>query len=435
MTVVQEQSSSSALEDFNALVKNLHKVIDTIASQVVATIGTRDPSLVSDKPSPPASSELLSAFRKFTKLSDEFSSYATSPSEHLTMIAGAFYESTALNVVSELGVADLIGKERVHVSWLAKEANVDQSRLRHVMRMLANRQVFRETEYGSDVFENNRMSSILLSSHEKNLKGFVGHWSDDGYRSADSTLKAFRPENANKSIFEVHHGMSLWDYFGRPEGAVARERGNRAMVGAEPILHGGLIYDYDWAKHGESATIVDVGAGMGGAAIELTRRFPKLRIIMQDKPEVIESATEFWKTNAPECLPRVAMVPHDFFSPQPSYTSLLPNPPKVYFLRFVLHDWFEDHCVEILKNIRDVIPKAEDGGRLYIAEILLDKDSDRFKHMVSAHMMNMTGALERTEGEFAEILRRSGFKIAKVHKNKGFISLIEAVAVPQVPEL
>lgn len=48
--------------------------------------------------------------------------------------------------------------------------------LGHVMRTLANRQVFRETEYGSDVFVNNRMSSILLSSHEKNLRGFIGHW-------------------------------------------------------------------------------------------------------------------------------------------------------------------------------------------------------------------------------------------------------------------
>ena len=84
--------------------------------------------------------------------------------------------------------------------------------------------------------------------------------------------------------------MSLWDYFGCPEVAVARERGNRAMVGAEPILHGGLIYNYNWTKHGELATIVDVGAGMGGAVIELTRRFPKLKVIMQDKPEVIESA-------------------------------------------------------------------------------------------------------------------------------------------------
>lgn len=128
MTTTQEQLSS--LKAFDALVKNLHGVIDAIASQVVKTIDARDPSIVSDKPSPPASSELLSAFRKFMKLSDEFSSYATSPSEHLTMIAGAFYESTALNVVSELGIADLIGKERVPVSQLAEKANVDASRLR-----------------------------------------------------------------------------------------------------------------------------------------------------------------------------------------------------------------------------------------------------------------------------------------------------------------
>lgn len=196
MTETQEQPSSSSLKDFTALVKDLRNVIDTIASQVTNTIDSRDPSLVSDKPSPPASSELLSAFRKFMKLSDEFSSYSTSPSEHLTMIAGAFYESTALNIVSELGIADLIGKERVSVSQLAKKVNVDENRLRepsippsvlrywglrfyllgHIMRMLANRQVFRETEYGSDVFVNNKMSSILLSSHEKNLRGFIGHW-------------------------------------------------------------------------------------------------------------------------------------------------------------------------------------------------------------------------------------------------------------------
>lgn len=132
MAMIQEQPSSTTLGDFNTLVKDLHSVIDTIASQVANTIDARDPSFVSDKPSPPAPSELLSAFRKFTKLSDEFSSYATSPSEHLTMIAGAFYESTALNVVSELGIADLVGMERVSVSQLAKKANVDENRLREL---------------------------------------------------------------------------------------------------------------------------------------------------------------------------------------------------------------------------------------------------------------------------------------------------------------
>lgn len=132
MTVIQERPPSPALMDFCTLVEKLHDVIDAVASQVVNTIDARDPSLVSDKPSPPASSELLNAFRKFTKLSDEFSSYATSPSEHLTMIAGAFYESAALNVVSELGIADSIGKEGVPVSQLAKKVNVDESRLREL---------------------------------------------------------------------------------------------------------------------------------------------------------------------------------------------------------------------------------------------------------------------------------------------------------------
>ena len=130
------------------------------------------------------------------------------------------------------------------------------------------------------------------------------------------------------------------------------------------------------------------------------------------------------------------MVPHDFFSPQPSHISQLLSPPKVYFLRFILHDWPEDDCVRILKNIRTVIPKAEEGGRLYIAEVLLDKDSDRFKYMLSINMVNLAGSMERTESEYAQILRRSGFEIANVHKNKGLLSLIEAIVAPCMePEL
>ena len=141
MATTQEQPSSPALKDFNALVRNLHDVIDTVASQVANTIDTRDPSVVSDEPSPPASSELLSAFREFMKFSDELSSYATSPSEYLIMICGGFYESKALSVVSELGIADLIGKEGVPVSQLAKKANVDENRLRESMISCAGRAI------------------------------------------------------------------------------------------------------------------------------------------------------------------------------------------------------------------------------------------------------------------------------------------------------
>ena len=65
----------------------------------------------------------------------------------------------------------------------------------------------------------------------------------------------------------------------------------------------------------------------------------------------------------------------------------------------------------------------------------MDEDSDRFKYILSINMVNMTGSMERTEAEFAQLLQRSGFEIANVHKNKGLVSLIEAIVAPWEPEL
>jgi len=84
--------------------------------------------------------------------------------------------------------------------------------------------------------------------------------------------------------------MKIWEWFKTPESALARERTNKPMVGAEGFLHGALIYDYDWERHGREATIVDVGGGVGSVSIELTRRFQKIKTILQDRQSVIETA-------------------------------------------------------------------------------------------------------------------------------------------------
>jgi O-methyltransferase domain len=120
-------------------------------------------------------------------------------------------------------------------------------------------------------------------------------------------------------------------------------------------------------------------------------------------------------------------MPHDFFTPQSSWSNLS-SKPELYFIRLTLHNWSDDQCVQILSQIRGSILPAEQGGRLYIAECIMDEDTDRFKYMISMHMMTLTGTLERTEDEFGEMLRRSGFKLEAVHRNRGFLALIEAVA-------
>ena len=41
------------------------------------------------------------------------------------------------------------------------------------------------------------------------------------------------------------------------------------------------------------------------------------------------------------------LAAHDFFAPQPVHA------PSMFFLRRVLHDWSDDDCVRILRQLRD----------------------------------------------------------------------------------
>lgn len=111
---------------------------------------------------------------------------------------------------------------------------------------------------------------------------------------------------------------------------------------------------------------------------------------------------------------------HDFFGPQIQE--------RIFFMRFIIHDWVDEDCLRILKPIRDVIPSEAEGGRLYIADSVLDEKSERLKYMLDLQMLTFTGAMERTEVEFVRLLERARFKILGIHKNRGFCALIEAVA-------
>lgn len=65
---------------------------------------------------------------------------------------------------------------------------------------------------------------------------------------------------------------------------------------------------------------------------------------------------------------------------------------------------------------------------MYIADSVLDEKSERLKYMLDLQMLTFTGAMERTEVEFVTLLERARFKILRIHKNRGFCALIEAVA-------
>lgn len=97
---------------------------------------------------------------------------------------------------------------------------------------------------------------------------------------------------------------------------------NLSMATLDEVLPVTGIYDYSWigdyAKSGDSSRtlVVDVGSGKGQALkriVESCPAIPASRLVMQDRPVVIEEA----ENSKDKALLEVKKMPHDFFKEQP----------------------------------------------------------------------------------------------------------------------
>ena len=98
--------------------------------------------------------------------------------------------------------------------------------------------------------------------------------------------------------------------------------------GGLPLTDG---VDFPWGSLGDT-TVVDVGGGVGSMCVDLARKFPNLRFVVQDLPATIEKAHSIWNAEAADAVAagRVQLQPHDFFEEQPVKGA------GAYFLRCVL---------------------------------------------------------------------------------------------------
>ena len=121
---------SSALADFRTVIDALHELLNVIDKEVTETIDSRDPNEVSPTLAPRASAELLDAYKGFTKYSDKLASFAADPSDVGVTLIGGFHETNAIQVVSELGVPDVLGDQELPLSEIANRVGANEYRLR-----------------------------------------------------------------------------------------------------------------------------------------------------------------------------------------------------------------------------------------------------------------------------------------------------------------
>ena len=98
--------------------------------------------------------------------------------------------------------------------------------------------------------------------------------------------------------------------------------------------------------------LVDVGGGYGHVSVALTRRYPSLRGLVQDRPEIIANGS----VKVPAGLDdRLNFMAQDFFSEQPCKGA------EFYLLRWILHAWSDKYSIKIL---RALVPTLKPDARV-----------------------------------------------------------------------
>jgi hypothetical protein len=83
-----------------------------------------------------------------------------------------------------------------------------------------------------------------------------------------------------------------------------------------------------------------------------------------------------------------------------------------YQLQWVLHDWGDDECIQILKKCREAIPREK--GKVIIVEAVIEEEEGGKRDvglMLDMVMMaHTTIGKERTLQEWDYVIKMAGFK-------------------------
>jgi hypothetical protein len=117
---------------------------------------------------------------------------------------------------------------------------------------------------------------------------------------------------------------------------------------------------------------------------------------------------------------RVKLVEGDFFESIAAKADL-------YLLKWVLHDWDDATCTQILGNVAAAMPPA---ARLVVIEG--DQDPNRAHprfSMIDLQMLTVTeGGRERSSAELQRLLDTAGLIPGSVHHTPTGLALVEATA-------
>jgi hypothetical protein len=322
------------------------------------------------------------------------------------MNASRLWILPAIRVAAELDIAGILEKEPMTIDQLALRTDSDPESLSRMMRALSGEGIFKKHKNG--LYKNTSLSKVLTDG-----KGSLRHCMMQHLGSLNWNLFSEFPYTVKtgKSAFSKVYGQKIYDYLSmHPQESELFDQSmtNLSEISIEPVLS---AVDFSYYP-----VIADIGGGEGLLLSSILFKNKRSRGILFDLPEGLNGSGII--LNNYGVADRIQVIEGSFFTTAPAGAD-------AYLLKNILHNWSNEDCLKILRNIAEVMPAK---GKILILEMIIDDENrSSFGKLIDLQMMVfMEKGKERTRKEFEILLDQAGLQLNRVISTAAPISVIEA---------
>jgi hypothetical protein len=355
----------------------------------------------------PVARAVLAARRRVLDLAD-----ALVPGEAALLFDVVFglQKTKIAGVLVSSGLADALGADRRDPVELAHNLGLDPDvTIRIVNAAIASRlmQLDRQGRV--------RMTKVgapLRREHPKSIASWAAYYADPHTAAIYAHLDAHLRDGAQTSGYQRAFGKSLWEYLAEhPDIGAAFADAMRQLTEFDLA---GIVRTYPWPRHG---VICDIAGGVGNMLAAILEHRPNARGILLDSPEIIEQADGYLRERG--LSDRIERRTGDLFNE-------LDARADIYTMKWIMHDWGDDVCRDILKRVRATMPS---GSKL----VTIDQHHESGRPnaltpMADVLMLVSTeGGRERSPQQVHALMRDAGLIPGRV-RHFGPTMLVEAIA-------
>jgi cyclopropane fatty-acyl-phospholipid synthase-like methyltransferase len=296
-----------------------------------------------------------------------------------------------IHVAAELGIADLLRDKPMRVEDLAQRTETHAPTLYRLLRALSAVGIFAEID--DQVFGLTPLADCLRSEAMRPLAlMFLSDWHDKAWDGL---------------AYSVQSGNSGFDHvFGKNAFAWLEENPEKRSImdqgqGLKAIGFADAVIDaYDFSDFN---SICDIGGGQGAFMIRLLANYPHIEGVVADLPGAAAAAER--AISKAGLQDRCKAISYDFLKEAPPACD-------AFFLVNVLHDWEDQTCCRILKNISQAMNA---DSRLLVVEYLIEPGPDfSVAKLLDLEVLVMGGGRERTVDEYKDLSGSVGLAVSRV---------------------